>query len=268
MAHNKDVKYVGDSRVPAERRKLRPRPYSEFPGRTEAFFPNFLLKEWMVAVVVLIAFMMLVVVQPAPLEPTPANPNESDYIPLPDWYFLFLYQFLKYFPGDWKIVGSIVIPGILGLAFLLAPWLDRGPERRPSKRPIATGVMLVTVIGIVVLTYLSIVDHENQVAAKAETEQSQDGSGGASGDIAGTDNRAEFDPAAAYAASCLSCHGGNLEGTAFAPTLVGLTLSAEEISDIIQNGKPPEKFNGMMGGMFKGSEEERLTLANWILEHK
>lgn len=264
MAHNKDVKYVGDSRVRADRVKLRPRPYSEYPGKTEPFFPNFLLKEWMVAVVVLIAFLMLVVIQPAPLEPHPANPNESDYIPLPDWYFLFLYQFLKYFPGDWKVVGSIVIPGILGLAFLLAPWLDRGPERRPSKRPIATGIMLVTVIGIVVLTYLSIVDHEKQVAAKAGTEQSQDGGNGSvAGDTPGTE-QATFDPAAAYAASCLMCHGDNLEGTAAAPSLTGLTLSAEEVSDIIQNGKPPR----MPGGMFKGSDDERLALANWVLEHK
>ncbi len=77
-----------------------------------------------------------------------------------------------------------------------------------------------------------------------------------------------FDPAAAYSSSCLMCHGGNLEGNAGAPTLVGLTLSADEISDIIKNGKPADKFNGMPGGMFKGTDEEVSALANWILEHK
>lgn len=265
MAHNKDVKYVGDSRVRADKQKLRPRPYSEYPGRTEQFFPNFLLKEWMVAVVVLVAFLMLVVAQPAPLEPTPANPNEDSYIPLPDWYFLFLYQFLKYFPGDWKIIGSIVIPGIFGLAFLLAPWLDRGPERRPSKRPISTGIMLVTIIGIVALTYLSIVDHEKQLQAAGGTEQPQQEQN--EGVAGGTDNA--FDAAGAYAASCVACHGGNLEG-GVGPSLVGLSLSAEEVAAIIQNGIPAsDKFpTGMPAGVFKGSEEDRLALANWILDHK
>lgn len=259
MAHNKDVKYVGDSRVRAEREKRGPRPYSEYPGKTEPFFPNFLLKEWMAAVVVLIGFMLLVVAHPAPLEPAPANPNDSDYIPLPDWYFLFLYQFLKYFPGDWKVVGSVVIPGILMLLFLLAPWLDRKPERRPSKRPIATGAMLIVVVGIVALTYLAIVDHEKQLEAAGGSDQEQ------SQDI-GTDtnnntNDVAFDPAAQFAASCAMCHGANLEGMGSAPSLLGLTLSAEEIADIMVNG-----IGQMPPNMFNGSEEDRLALANWILE--
>lgn len=268
MAHNKDVKYVGDSRVPAERKASRPRPYSEFPGKTEPFFPNFLLKEWMVAVVVLIAFLILVVAHPAPLEPHAADPNDANYQPLPDWYFLFLYQFLKYFPGDWKVVGAVVIPGLAGLAFLLAPFLDRGPERRPSKRPISTGIMLVTVIGIVALTYLAIVEHEKALEAQQGSQQSQNQQGGnvAAGDDQKqedtTDQNAAFDPAAQYATSCLSCHGANLEG-GFGPKLSGLTLSADEIAAIMVDGK-----GQMPKNVFAGTEEERLALANWILEHK
>lgn len=78
-----------------------------------------------------------------------------------------------------------------------------------------------------------------------------------------------FDPAGAYAASCVACHGGNLEG-GMGPSLVGLALTAEEVADIIQNGRPPsDKYpTGMPAGVFKGSEEDRLALANWILEHK
>lgn len=264
MSQNKDVKYVGDSRVPAERKKLRPRPYSEYPGKTEPFFPNFLLKEWMVAVIVLVAFLMLVVISPAPLEPAPANPNEPNYIPLPDWYFLFLYQLLKYFPGDLKVVGSVVIPGIFGLLFLLAPWLDRGPERRPSKRPISTGIMLVVVVSIVLLTYLAIVDHEKQVEASNEPEQSQDAGsdGGSNSDGGNVAVLPDFDGAAA-AKNCLTCHGANLEGTPAGPTLVGLTYSVDEVADIIKKGK-----GTMPPGMFTGTDEEVQALASWILEHQ
>jgi menaquinol-cytochrome c reductase cytochrome b/c subunit len=265
MAHkHSDYKFVGDSKVSATRKPNIPRPYSEFPGKTEPFFPNFLLKEWMVAVVVLIAFMTLVISHPAPLEPTPANPNDSSYIPLPDWYFLFMYQLLKYFPGELEIIGTIVIPGLAGLGLLLAPWLDRGPERRPGKRPIATGLMLFAVFAMVFLTYQSIVEHEKQLEAKGLNNEHQENDGG---DQAGagdkTDDAKEFDPAQVFASNCSACHGKELEGGPAAPSLIGLTYKPEEIAEIMTKGK-----GGMPANMFTGSQEEKLALANWILEHK
>ena len=55
MHRGKGMKFVGDSRVPStEHRKSNiPKDYSEYPGKTEAFWPNFLLKEWMVGAVFL-----------------------------------------------------------------------------------------------------------------------------------------------------------------------------------------------------------------------
>lgn len=72
-----------------------------------------------------------------------------------------------------------------------------------------------------------------------------------------------FDPAAQYAASCAMCHGANLEGMGTAPSLIGLSLSAEEIAEIMVKGQ-----GQMPPNMFNGPEEDRLALANWILEHK
>ena len=56
MHRGKGMKFVGDSRVPAPEHKKPniPKDYSEYPGKTEAFWPNFLLKEWMVGAVFLI----------------------------------------------------------------------------------------------------------------------------------------------------------------------------------------------------------------------
>ena len=61
MHRGKGMKFVGDSRVPApEHRKPNiPKDYSEYPGKTEAFWPNFLLKEWMVGAVFLSWVFML-----------------------------------------------------------------------------------------------------------------------------------------------------------------------------------------------------------------
>ena len=77
------MKFVGDSRIPAERKPNIPKDYSEFPGKTEAFWPNFLLKEWMVGAVFLVGFLVLTIVHEPPLERM-ADPTDTGYIPLPD----------------------------------------------------------------------------------------------------------------------------------------------------------------------------------------
>ncbi len=84
----------------------------------------------------------------------PADPTDASYIPRPEWYFLALFQLLKYFPGKWEIVGAIVLPTLLGALLALLPWIDRGPERDPRKRPIVMGGVLVAVAAVIGLTAL------------------------------------------------------------------------------------------------------------------
>ncbi|GAB7387540.1 menaquinol-cytochrome c reductase cytochrome b/c subunit [Bacillaceae bacterium] len=265
--HRKDVKYVGDSRVPAERHPITAPSYSEFPGKTEPFYPNFLLKEWMVAVVVLVAFLVLTVSHPSPLE-AKANPNDTTYTPLPDWYFLFLYQLLKYpwASGDYVVLGTVVIPGLAFGALLLAPWLDRGPERRPHKRPIATGLMLTSLIAIFYLTWASMAQHEWELKEKGGAPQTPppaaqpapSGGGEQGAELPNAD-----DPGAkiwAKQANCQGCHGVDMKGQAGPDlTTVGARLSAEQIKEIIVNGK-----GTMPGGMFNGTEEELDTFVKYL----
>ncbi|WLR53079.1 c-type cytochrome [Bacillus tianshenii] len=249
MHRGKGMKFVGDSRVSAERKPNIPKDYSEYPGKTEAFWPNFLLKEWMVGAVFLVGYLCLTVAHPSPLERM-ADPTDTGYIPLPDWYFLFLYQLLKYefASGPYTVIGALVMPGLAFGALLLAPWLDNGPERRPMRRPIATGLMLLALAATIFLTWESVVNHDWE-AAKQQGKIVEE---------------AEFDKEAEgykiyEAQGCINCHGENLTGGAAAPSLVGTGLSPEEISDIAVNGK-----GGMPAGLFKGSDEELKKLAEFI----
>ena len=69
MKRGKGMKFVGDSRIPATNRKPNiPKDYSEFPGKTEYFYPDFLLKEWLVGAVFLVGFLCLTIVGEPPLE--------------------------------------------------------------------------------------------------------------------------------------------------------------------------------------------------------
>lgn len=63
----------------------------------------------------------------------------------------------------------------------------------------------------------------------------------------------------AYQSSCISCHGGNLEGGA-GPALTGLTLSKDEIVDVIVNGR-----GTMPGNLAPGKEE---AIAEYLLSQQ
>lgn len=252
MHRGKGMKFVGDSRVPAERKPNIPKDYSEYPGKTEAFWPNFLLKEWMVGAVFLVGYLMLTVSHYSPLQRI-ADPTDSSYIPLPDWYFLFLYQLLKYeyAAGDYTVLGAVVIPGIAFGALLLAPFLDRGPERRPIKRPIASGLMLLAIASIIWLTYEAVANHDWEAAAKqgAIVEEQEINTDHEGYQIYSTQ------------ATCISCHGENMAGNpGVAPSMFESDYTKEEIIDIIVNGK-----GIMSGGLFVGTEEELEILAEYIV---
>ncbi|WP_082234003.1 menaquinol-cytochrome c reductase cytochrome b/c subunit [Halobacillus massiliensis] len=251
MHRGKGMKFVGDSRVTAEQRANLPKDYSEYPGRTEAFWPNFLLKEWLAGSVFLIGFLILTAAHPSPLEQQ-ADPTNAGYIPLPDWYFLFLYQFLKYqyAGGEFIVLGAIVMPGLAFGALLLAPFLDKGPERRPLKRPIAVGLMMIGFIATFWLTYESVshVDYaqrEEQYAVDVEAEETEIDTEAAGYEI--------------YQNNCASCHGGSLEGQGNYPSLLETQLPEENIKDIAQNG-----IGEMPEGIFNGSEEELDALAAFV----
>ncbi|CDN43919.1 MULTISPECIES: menaquinol-cytochrome c reductase cytochrome b/c subunit [Paenibacillus] len=289
MAHgnnsNEKVVYVGDSRVrKRETVNSIPPDYTSFPGRSEAFIPNFLLKEWMVGCVVLVGFLVLTIAEPPPLG-YPADPTNSAFIPMPDWYFLFLYQLLKYpwVSGSYVPLGVMGVPGVAFGSLLLAPFLDTGKERRFYRRPIATTLMLLSLVSCYYLTKVSWdhYQHEleitNTVPEHIEREEKAR-EAAASGEEPPSATKPKEDVALVDAdnagvktimekAKCMTCHGTDLKGQAGAkiPSLhgVGDLLDKAQLTEIVTNGK---------GGMpaFKDtlSAEEIDTLTTWLAKQK
>jgi menaquinol-cytochrome c reductase cytochrome b/c subunit len=289
--HKSDEKvvYVGDSRVIKKTEKLIPRDYSAYPGKSEAFVPNFLLKEWMVGVVVLVGILVLVMSEPAPLG-YPADPKNTAFIPMPDWYFLFMYQLLKYpYTSDqFVVLGTAVVPALMFGALLLAPFLDTGKERRFYRRPIASTLMVLTLVACTYLTYTSWhhytleLKDKNIIPEHIKREEEMHAAKGAAG---GGSSGAAKKPAAIaivapddegaklYAkATCLQCHGGNLKGmpNGGVPALLGIgeAHNKDQIIEIIKNGK------GNMPAQYKANLDKGLTeadidkLANWLALQK
>ncbi|WLV23429.1 c-type cytochrome [Aciduricibacillus chroicocephali] len=251
MKKGKGMKFVGDSRIKADSEPFIPKDYSEYPGRTEAFWPNFLLKEWLVGAVFLVGFLCLTIAHPSPLEGL-ADPTSSTYIPLPDWYFLFLYQLLKYnyASGPFVLFGILILPGLAFGGLLLAPFLDKGPGRRPPQRPIAVAMMILALAACSWLTYESVA----HVDWEARAEANKPIPPGEKVEINTDDPGYEV-----FKNSCASCHGAELEGGGAAPSLIGIEQTPEEIADIAKNG-----IGSMPPGVFKGSDQELKQLVDFI----
>ena len=160
--------------------------YSQEKKKGVPFFPNIIFDDAVVSFGVFLLLIALAYFIGAPLEAR-ANPADTTYTPRPEWYFLFLFQLLKYFPGKLEVVGVIIIPTLAILALILLPFLDRGPRRHFMNRPVVTGVTTVAVVAVLFLTY--------RAALEAPPPE-----GVASGD----------QTAALYAANCAPCHGSSI----------------------------------------------------------
>jgi menaquinol-cytochrome c reductase cytochrome b/c subunit len=278
------VHYVGDSRVRVKSERPIPQDYTAYPGKSEAFVPNFLLKEWMVGAVVLVGFMVLVLTHPAPLGylADPLNPN---FIPMPDWYFLFMYQILKYpyTSENFIVIGTIIIPTFAFGALLLAPFLDTSKERRFYRRPIASTLMIFSIITVFYLTITAWNFYQHELVErgitpehfiKEEEVMAMKGKPPAppKADPKSLAIVAEDDAGATIyqKATCVTCHGDSLKGSGSIPALRGIgdVHSKEELLAIITDGKggmAPQLEANLEKGL---TTEDIDTLAGWLALQK
>jgi len=126
-------------------------------GEPKPFYPYHALKDTIAGAVVFALLVMFATFFQAPLDVI-ADPTDANYVPRPEWYFLSLFQLLKYFPGPLEPVATTLIPGLVVALLLLLPFLDRRPDRHFLKRPLVTAGFGVIGLGIVVLTYLGYKD--------------------------------------------------------------------------------------------------------------
>lgn len=113
------------------RHGVTPATYESGPSGT--FYPGQALRD---AVAVFACFALLfgaALFVRVPLEKM-ADPNDLSYAPRPDWYFLFLFELLKFLRGALEPLGTMVLPGLAVAALLLAPFLDRAERARFRER--------------------------------------------------------------------------------------------------------------------------------------
>lgn len=118
-------------------------------NRYRRFYPDYLAE-----VLVTIALCLEIVLVVALLFP-PSVGRQIDltrqFQPRPEWYFLWLFEIIGYFPGRSAFLGTVVLPLCFITIFLAIPYLDRGP-RGPVRSTLA-GVFLL--LSFLIFTLIS-----------------------------------------------------------------------------------------------------------------
>ncbi len=227
------------------------REYEILKKKGKPFFPYAIMKDSVMMLIVAAVLVVMSIVMGAEQGPK-ADPTTTTYVPRPEWYFFYLFELLRVIkPPELVPLATIGIPTICMVLLLLLPFYDRGPERVPWKRPIATTTGILVIIAMAWLTYL--------------------------GATAGTLDRIEAETAPQYEqgklivaeSGCLACHAIGDAGVhgGLGPDLsdIGANVPREAIKQSVAIGP------GIMPS-FQGLGEENLNavadyLASLQTEH-
>ncbi len=227
------------------------REYSILKSKGKPFFPYAVGKDAVMACVVMAVIITMSLVLGAELG-SKAIPTTTTYVPRPEWYFFFLFEVLRVVkPPSLVPLATIGVPTICMILLFLLPFYDRGPERRPERRPIATITGIVVILAMGYLTYEG-ASAGSPTAIEMATPTAVVQAGGA--------QLAEYEAGKKVVAQsgCLACHkigengnagpgpnlthiGARLPRLAIARTLVNPTAPMPSFKNL-----PPQKFTSIV----------------------
>ena len=92
-------------------------------NRQKEFYPDYLIE------ILLVIFLLVELIATLALLYPPPIGRQIDisapFSPKPEWYFLWLYQLIRYFPGKRIVIGTTVIPLTALLILILIPFIDK-----------------------------------------------------------------------------------------------------------------------------------------------
>lgn len=243
--------------------------YKEDKAKGVKFYPDIIYKDLLISFAIFLLLVGMAIFLGVANEP-PADPSDSSYIPRPEWYFLFLFELLKYFPGQIEWIGTVILPTIALLALFLLPFYDRSPFRHWSKRKFAVSVMSVIVIGMVALTIMAVATTPPQEEVEVATTLPEK-------ILLGQD---------LYSIHCVECHGAEgeggeiigvegLEGVVLNPinsTDIMYTRTDETLFHVIDYGQPdlgmPPFGKGYGGELSRGDIDAVVTFMRYTWDDR
>jgi menaquinol-cytochrome c reductase cytochrome b/c subunit len=145
------------------------REYALLKTKGKPFFPYAVAKDSAMAVIVLAVIITMSIVLGAEMGPK-ADPTTTTYVPRPEWYFFFLFELLRVIkPPELTPLATIGIPTICMILLIMLPFIDRSPERRPERRPIAVFAGIGVIAAMAYLTLLgALAGSPNEIEYKVD----------------------------------------------------------------------------------------------------
>jgi ubiquinol-cytochrome c reductase cytochrome b subunit len=190
------------------------------PGR---FWPDQMFMDTVVSFAMFIIVFALAVFSPAPLD-AKADPNNTQFVPYPAWYFMALFSLLDVVGGapSWAVdflglFATIIFPTLLIVVLIALPFIDKNPSRRLSRRPVVLVCTGLVLGGAIILSFVGQYHVQQQqmlhgINASAATTSTAGGTyavdtntGGGAGGSATAGGAAAG--ATVYTANCAGCHG-------------------------------------------------------------
>jgi quinol-cytochrome oxidoreductase complex cytochrome b subunit len=117
------------------------------------FYPDYLFEILVAALVVIQAAVVLAMLFPR--EPGRRINFSTPFQPTPEWYFLWLFELLRYFLGRAAFIGAAILPVGFFLALLLIPFIDRD-ARNGRGRARAVLIMSALYLLFIVFTLIPV----------------------------------------------------------------------------------------------------------------
>jgi ubiquinol-cytochrome c reductase cytochrome b subunit len=227
----------------------------------ESFYPRQILMDLAFAMLIVGALAALALAIPVELGPE-ADPADTRFLPRPEWYYVPVFQWLKYWDGSRAVIGIVVIPAVVALLVAGLPFLDRGSERRPWRRPVTVGGFTIAMLALVWLGVSSYAADladpgvVEQLAAQREAARAYTGAPFEPDESPGSLSEANValaDPTRARGKalyeeqSCDACHGIDGRGTPGAPSLVATATKypGGALASALRAPTPPMTEGGM-----------------------
>lgn len=140
--------------VAVDRRTYHQRYEELIHGIGVPFWPDAGWKDVVFALAVGSIVLVLAIWLGPPALGVKADPTIIQADPRPDWYFLWYFALLALIPPSIEDVFIIGFPLVLGLLFILLPFIAPFGERSPRRRPWAVGIVALFAVSIAALVSL------------------------------------------------------------------------------------------------------------------
>lgn len=172
--------------------------YAAAKADGKPFFPYAIYKDHIVATFAIAIVIALAIWQRVEVG-EPVGPATTDFVPRPEWYFFFLFELLRVFKNQSPflplIMATFIVPNIMLLLLIATPFIDRGPERRIWKRPIALST------AVIVTAFMALLTYKGATAPEPSSDLPV---------LAGLEAPAQAGLELVYASGCQNCH--NIKG--------------------------------------------------------